>query len=257
MRNREQEEGEDGKMKIRDVGVRCVVVAGMTLSLLLFSGCKSNAAKPEAKSAAEKSAAPKSDPSDLQAAMDKLANSLEKPAAPFHIALKKSGSDGFTYECDADVSSDGIVGKETDFAPTTKVGTDTFPANTTVKELKGTPLGSPSWGYVRGGMVMAYMNGHIGEAQQGVKYVGDEQIGGYDARRYDFDLANVDATIKQAMKIGNAMPGTRQTKDFNMKGSAWIAKDDGRMVKFSYDNTFTFSNGEIDTTHYEGVVTRK
>jgi len=43
-------------------------------------------------------------------------------------------------------------------------------------------------------------------------YVGDEQIGGYDARRYDFDLTGVDADIKKAMALGNTM-GMRQTRD--------------------------------------------
>src|SRR6476660_5813733 len=51
----------------------------------------------------------------------------------------------------------------------------------------------------------------------------------HGARRYDFDLTGVDATIKRAMIIGNSV-GLRQTKDYNMKGSAWITKDDGRTV---------------------------
>ena len=243
-------------MKNRNRGVRVLVVLGICLPILL-AGCKTSAAKSESKSMEKKPAVTKSDLDDLQAAMDKLQDSLGKPAGPFHLSLKKSGSDGFTTQCEADVSSGGILGKMTDFAPMTKVGSDTFPAHTNVRELKGTPLGSQEWGYARGNIIGAYLNGHIGDAQEGVKYVGDEQMGGYDARHYDFDLANVDATIKKAMNLGNAMPGMRQTKNFNMKGSAWIAKDDGRMVKFAYDTTYTFADGSTDTTHYEGVVTKK
>lgn len=225
--------------------------------MLSLSGCKTSVAKTESKSTEKKPAVRKNGVDDLQAAMNKLQESLDKPSAPFHVVFKKASSDGFTTQCDADVSSDGIVGKQTDFAPTTKVGTDTFPAHTSVRDLNGTPLGSPQWGYARGNIIGAYLNGHIGDAQEGVKYVGDEQTGGYDARHLDFDLANVDATIKRAMNLGNAMPGMRQTKDFNMKGQAWIAKDDGRMVKFEYDTTYTFGDGTTDTTHFEGVVTKK
>ena len=42
-----------------------------------------------------------------------------------------------------------------------------------------------------------------------------------------------------------------------MKGSAWIAKADGRMVKFAFDDIYTFSNGKIDSTHFEGMITKK
>lgn len=240
----------------RHGGIRIVVVLGIFLPILVLSACKTTAASPESKTTEKKPAVVKNNDDDLQAAMDKLQNSLGKPAGPFHVAFKKSGSDGFTTECEADVSADGILGKQTDFAPATKVGTDSFPAHTNVRELKGTPMGSPEWGYARGNIIGAYLNGHIGDAQEGVKYVGDEQTGGYEARHYDFDLRNVDATIKKAMSLGNVM-GARQTKDFNMKGSAWIAKDDGLMVKFQYDLIFTFADGTTDTTHFEGVVTKK
>ena len=67
---------------------------------------------------------------DLQAAMDKLDDSLQKPTSPFHISFKKSQSDGFSYQCDADVSSDGIVGKQTDVAPATRLGDEVFPRET-------------------------------------------------------------------------------------------------------------------------------
>lgn len=197
-----------------------------------------------------------SDPADLQAAMDKLERSLEKPVLPFHASFKKSTSDGFSYQCEADVSSDGITGQQTDFSPTTRVGSDVFPANTRVRQLNGMPFHSQSWYTVYGSLSMTFLNGHIRDAQPGVKYVSDEQIGGYDARRYDFDLTGVDADIKKAMNIGNAA-GLRQTKDYNVKGSAWIAKEDGRMVKFAFDNIFTFADGKVEGTHFEGNVNRK
>ena len=75
-------------------------------------------------------------------------------------------------------------------------------------------------------------------------------------RVYDFDLTGVNADIKKAMELGNSL-GMRQTKDYNVKGSAWIAKDDGRMVKFSFDNIFTFGDGKIDSTHFEGTITKQ
>ncbi|HTM35914.1 MAG TPA: hypothetical protein VL156_04145 [Terriglobales bacterium] len=232
-----------------------LMAAFVMLSLVTFTACKSRttASSPNARVAAPK---PASKEDDLQAAMDKLEESIHKPAESFHASFKKSGSDGFSYECQAEISSSGITGQQIDNNPATKFGTDVFPANTRTRQLNGTPYGSPAWQTVYGGISMAYLNGHIGDAQPGVKYFGDEQSGGYDARRYDFDLTGVDANIKKAMEMGNSL-GMRQTRDYNVKGSAWIAKNDGRMVKFSFDNIYTFNDGKIESTHYEGIITKE
>jgi hypothetical protein len=235
---------------------RMLLVIAICCCIVLSLSCTSSPAKrrPDALKAKSSVTQP-SDPDDLQAAMDKLQASLEKPAAPFHASFKKSGVNGFSYQCEADVSADGISGSQTDFSPATQVGSDVFPANTRTRQLNGTPFHSRDWYTVYGGISMTFLNGHIRDAQPGVKYIGDERIGGYDARRYDFDLTGVDADIKKAMSLGNAA-GLRQTKDYNVKGSAWIAKEDGRMVRFRFDNIYTFADGKLDGTHFEGTVTR-
>lgn len=234
-----------------------VLLAFAVCCVALSFSCTSTAAKRATDAGKAKSSlAQPGDPDDLQAAMDKLQASLEKPASPFHASLKKSGMNGFSYQCEADVSADGISGQQTDFSPATQVGSDVFPANTRTRQLNGAPYHSQDWYTVYGGISMTFLNGHIRDAQPGVKYTGDEQTGGYDARRYDFDLTGVDADIKKAMSLGNAA-GLRQTKDYNVKGSAWIAKEDGRMVRFRFDNIYTFADGKLDGTHFEGTVTRK
>jgi len=219
-----------------------------------FTACTSGSKAHTANTASRASVSQTKD-DDLQAAMDKLEESIHKPSTTFHASFKKSDSDGFVYECEADVSPSGITGQQVDNNPTTKIGNDVFPANTRTRQLNGTPYGSPNFEYTYGGL-SAYLNGHIGDAQPGVKYIADEQVGGYDARHYDFDLTGVDADIKKAMEVGNAA-GLRQTKDYNVKGSAWIAKNDGRIVKFSFDNIYTFSDGKTSDTHFEGAITKK
>ena len=233
---------------------------GWLLLACLFAGCTvSTKTDPASAStrAHQSSVASSSTASSLGEAVDKLQAAIDKPTARFHISFKKSNSDGFASQCEADVSPDGIVGQQTDYSPATKVGNDVFPAGTKVRQLNGTPLGSRDWSAARGGIEMAYLNSHIGDAQEGVTYVDEEETGGYAARHFDFDLSNTDATIKRAMGVGNHLTGGRQVKDFNMKGSAWIAKENGELVRFAFDTIFLFSNGDNSTTHYEGVVTRK
>jgi hypothetical protein len=246
----------------RSCSARLAALTVLALALAGMTGCSSKLSQPESnpKSAppASTSTAPNGMPY-LAEAMDKLQTSLEKPAAPFHVSFKKARSDGFSYACEADVSSAGIVGEQTDVAPETKLGTDTFPAHTDTKKINGAPPGSQDWNFARTTIALAYLNGHIGDAQEGVKAAGEETVGGYAARRYDFDIANLDTVSKRAMTLGNAAYGSggRHLNDYNVKGSAWIAKDDGRMVKFQFDSIMAFSDGEKDTTHYEGAVTKK
>ena len=236
--------------------VRVLIATGALMSLTVIVACSSKPSVHTANASSVTSAAQTNNGADLQAAMDKLEASIHKPSAAFHASFKKTTSEGFLYECEADVSPRGITGQQTDSNPATKVGDDVFPANTRTRQLNGTPYGSPNWQAAYGGISMAYLNGHIRDAQPGVKYIGDEQTGGYDVRHYDFDLTGVNADIKKAMELGNSL-GMRQTKDYNVKGSAWIAKDDGRMVKFSFDNIFTFGDGKIDSTHFEGTITKQ
>ena len=227
------------------------------LTIAVVPGCKLTPHKSSAESVEAKPvSAQASAPDDLQVAMNKLDDSLHKPTVPFHVSFKKSSSDGFIYQCEADVSPGGITGQQTDISPTTHIGDDVFPASTRVRPLNGTPYGSPDFTMVYSGMAMAYLNSHIRDAQPGVKYAGDEQTGGYDARRYNIDLTGVDADIKKAMNLANTL-GAGHSKDYNVKGTAWVAKEDGRMVKFSFDNIFTFADDKTSSTHFEGAVTRK
>lgn len=221
----------------------------------LTSACRSTPANRETLTSSSNLAPTSSNSTpSLQGAMEKLLASIEKPAAPFRVSFKKIAPGGFSYATEADVSSDGITGKETDLVPKDQVS----PASTKVRDINGVPLGSSSWGMERTTIAMAYLNGHIGDAQEGTTYVGDEQVGGFDTRRYDFDLTNVNSDSKKAMVGGSSFaPGVRKLKDYNVKGSGWIAKEDGRMVKFQYDSIMLFSNGENDVTHFEGLVTKK
>lgn len=206
---------------------------------------------------------------DIAGAMDKLGDSIGKPTSSFHISLKRTGSDGTSTSVEADVSPESIQGQETHTTPKSKVGgmemggTQTHPLNCTGPS-------TPQCGFTLQQIEMPYfnttMNG-IRDAAAAEKYVGEEKVGGYDARRYDFDLANAPAGTKTGTLLAGkwlggmvkgAMGGKGATlKDYNVKGSAWISKEDDRMVKFDYDYVSIFDDGTQSVTHYEGMVTKK
>jgi hypothetical protein len=246
-------------MRVRRRNVRALVGTMIVLiATLLVASCNSTPAghEPDSTSPTSSTANSNNLPS-LAGAMGKLQHAIEKPDSPFHLSFKKLRSDGDSSQCEADVSSDGITGQQTNMSPARKIGDEAFPASTQVRTLAGKPPGSLAWGIVRTNLLMAYMSEQIGDAQQGLKYVGEEQTGGYNSRRYDFDLTNISSDAKKALILTNAFGGGRQLKDYNVKGSAWLSKDDDRMVKFEYDAIMLFNDGENDTTHYEGIVTKK
>src|SRR5205823_653006 len=133
---------------------RITLIAGSALLIAVtLTSCTS---KPAAHAASTSSTTPTTQPrngDDLQAAMDKLEESIHKPSAPFHASFKKSDSDGFTYECEADISPASITGEQIDSNPATKVGDDIFPANTRTRQLNGTPYGSTNFQAADGRMV--------------------------------------------------------------------------------------------------------
>jgi len=205
---------------------------------------------------------------DLAGAMTRLGDSIQKPTSSLHVSFKKASSDGFTYSLEADVSPHSVTGQETDTRPQSKTGSMES-GGTTVFPRNATGVGTPQWVTTAGAIELAYLNPTMNgmrDAQAGMKYVGDEQTGGYEARRYDFDLASAPASAKLPTllagkwlgSVASGVTGKRvMLKDYNIKGSAWLAKDDGRMVKFQYDYISMFDNGTQNVTHYEGIVTKK
>src|SRR6185369_5503328 len=75
------------------VNTQPLIAALVVLSLTALTACTSSPTAPASKTRVRSAQSPKDD--DLQAAMDKLEESIHKPSAPFHASFKKSGSDGF------------------------------------------------------------------------------------------------------------------------------------------------------------------
>jgi zinc-ribbon domain len=199
----------------------------------------------------------------LPDAMSKLGDAIMKPAGSFHLSFKKEDSGGPSFSLEEDVTPGGMTGQETQVYPKTQSdpgGTKVFPRDATA--------GSHEWVMTANAIQLAYLNPmDIRDAQDSVKYVADEQVGGYDARRYDFDLSQLPASDRAGTVLGgrllggmvNNATGGKQAvmKDYNVKGSVWLAKDDGRMVKFSYDYITTYTDSTQKTSHHEGLVIRK
>lgn len=199
----------------------------------------------------------------LPDAMTKMGDTILKPAASFHLSFKKADSDGTSFSLEEDVNPSAMTGQETQVHPKTPSdpgGTRVFPRNATA--------GTHDWQMTATAIQLAFLNPmDIRDAQDSLKYVTEEQAGGYDARRYDFDLSQLPARERAGTVLGgkwlggvvNSATGGKNAvmKDYNVKGSVWLAKDDGRMVKFTYDYITTYTDGTQKNSHHQGMVSRK
>lgn len=228
---------------------RCAVLLWITVILLpALTGCHSAHSTQESDALPAAASSKANGLPDLRHSIELLGDTVKKPAFSFHLSFRKNRSDGSSFQYEADISPGGITGRST-------LGTFT-------QNWNGTPMGSSEWRGVAMAVLQPLPYDQLEEAQPGVKYAADESTGGYDAHRYDFDLGSVPASAKAGVLMGTNAVGSivgsgRKLKDYNVKGSAWIAKDDGHLVKTIYDYITVFDGGERDTTHYEVVATKK
>ncbi|MGB7758491.1 MAG: hypothetical protein WBL61_01605 [Bryobacteraceae bacterium] len=82
---------------------------------------------------------------------------------------------------------------------------------------------------------------------------GSGTAGGVDADRYDFDTSTATGTTKAGMDIARSMITSIDV----CKGTVWIEKSTGKLVKFDIDASFADQRSNSWKEHYEGEVTRK
>ena len=231
------------------------------MSLLTFAGCQRSVGTIPADTASSSAHAGAANPNHLPSlgdAQNKLEDLITQPASPFRLTYLKTGSDGYSCSYDVEVSPKGIKGKETLVRSPSKPNPP-FDARTQVRDLDGSPIGSNSWRFIANDLLSS-LGDDLQYASPGLRYVADESSGGFDTSHYDIDLANI-AIRNQSLPVNaglvTAASSSQQPKYYSIKGSAWIAKDDGRLVKAQYDRITTFSDGTKAALHYDLAVTKE
>jgi hypothetical protein len=239
--------------------VRCTALA--LVSLLGVLGCHrtAGASLPESPATQKQETAQNlSRLPSLKDAQNKLEDAIIQPASPFHLTYRKDMPDGYSCFYDVEISPTGIKGRE-------RVVRQQAAANyisdsrSEIRALDGTPIGSNSWRFITNDLLTS-LGSDLQYAEAGLKFAEDELSGGFDTRRYDFDLTDVEVGSKavpvNAGLVSNSLP-PQPPKYYSFKGSAWIAKDNGRLVKAQYDHVSTFANGSKALVHYDLSTTKQ
>jgi hypothetical protein len=180
---------------------------------------------------------------------------INKPTAPMHLSY--SGQENINPNFPTTAGSKPQVGPlliQADVAPA-KVSVTTT-TGTTKQTLAGDSTNVMNMANARMQLVMALLPANITLAfgSAAAQPAGSESVGAVSADRYDVNTATASPSAQAGFQAAAAMFG-RQEKVQSVKGSVWVDKATGRLVKMSLDTQLTDTLGDKWTEHREMLVT--
>ena len=189
---------------------------------------------------------------------------------PVHFSNKQSESDGSSKDFESDLSSDKF---DITFRERHRATSDDKPGSTPAVDNE--PIHVPARtvnvadGYAELVQVSHYVRsndhdwnmGATTVAQGGspwglfinkppVTQVGTETISGYETTKYAVDTIHQSQLEKSPGLIGG------QLKDYNIVGTAWVAKQGTCVLQYQIDYEEDAKDGTVRKVHYEGSITK-
>jgi len=230
------------------------MLAGWMLVAALLA-CKDNSTPVVSSSPAVRTSKPNmTDARRLSEGANKLMDAMNKPKTSFHFSFKGQGNINDKYASDRTQSPEvGPVALQADISPEEINLTETRGSITkTSKAKKGDELNWAMANLTTLG-VMTSPNFVIAVGSSVTAPPSTDLVGATPADKFTFDTTT--ATPSQKMGLDAARMILTTIKD--CKGTAWIAKDSGLLIKFNIDADYLDKNNHAWKEHYEGDVTPK
>ena len=229
------------------------MLAGLTLVAALFA-CNNNSTPVVSSVPAPRGSMPNmTDAKRLSDGANKLMDAMNKPTTSFHFSFKGQENISTRYGhrrsrhrlarwlLQADISPEEINLTETR-GSTTK----------TSKAKKGDEMNWAMANLTTLG-VMTSPNFVIAVGSSVTSPPSTDLVGTTPADKFTFDTTTATPSQKMGLEAARAVLTT--IKD--CKGTAWIAKDSGLLIKFNIDADYVDRNNHAWKEHYEGDVTPK
>jgi hypothetical protein len=186
------------------------------------------------------------------------------PATPIHFSYKVSESDGSSKDFEADLSGDTLDRATNERHPATefdrklnedlaKVGSPLTIRDGFVESAHSnhyTRADKSSWTEGWGGMEQGATPWSLFILKPPATPAGFENISGFETLKYAVDTTHQSQLEKYPGNMGWGVT------DYNITGSAWVAKDGGCILQYSIDLERDGKDGKVSKTHYEGGVTK-
>jgi hypothetical protein len=244
------------KINANIFGKLFISLAGLVWAVA-FLGCKTKPVPVENAANAPKARASTpnmTDSSRLSNGANKLLEAMSKPTQSFHFSYKGEENINDKYPQDKTQAPQlGPVTLEADISPEeTDIVETRGQTKTTSKAKKADALSLAMANMALLG-VMTNVNFSIALGSAVTSAPSNEMVGTAVADKFTYDTTLANPTQKTGLDIARAMLTT--IKD--SKGTAWISKDSGQMVKFNIDTDYLDKAGHAWKEHYEGEVTPK
>ena len=216
--------------------IRHLAGGAVVLVLAIASGCGS---RPSGRAETSHSKV------DLTRAALQLQGMVKNPPGPFHVSFTESSSKSS--------SDQHVVSTEGDVTPATidytESETEHGQTSTNTKHVARTQMSEMQ-------LDMHFMlpvpwHGELFAAGDATKPAGSESVNGYDTMKYSIDTADEPPAEKATFSK------MMLDKDYKIVGTAWVAKDNGALVKYVIDMEENGKDGGVKRTHFEGNVTKR
>jgi hypothetical protein len=220
-----------------------------------LAGCQNNPAPVTSSAPTSRAFKPNiTDAKRLSDGANKLLDAMSKPTQPFHFSFKSQENINDKYPRDKTVTPRvGPVAVQADISPQKITLTET--RGQTTKETKAKKGDDLDWAIA--GLstlgVMTSPNFVIVVGSTVTSSPSTDLVGATPADKFTFDTMT--ATPSQKMGLEAARMVLTTIKD--CKGTAWIAKDSGLLIKFNIDADYLDQYNHAWKEHYEGEVTPK
>jgi len=236
---------------------RYTKVVAMPVGFILLatlSGCSKNSTPRAGSSAPEASRPNLTDARRLSDGASKLMDAMNKPKASFHFSFQAQENLNDSLMTDQTQQPQvGPVALQAEVSPEEIVMTETRGSTTrTFKAKKGEDTNWAMANMTTLG-IMTSPNLVVAVASAIAAAPSTDFIGATLADKFTFDTTA--ATPSQKVGLNAARLVLSTIKD--CKGTAWIAKDSGLLIKFNIDADYSDKYDRAWKEHYEGEVTPK
>ncbi len=210
----------------------------MGFVLLALSACNLGPSSKGLESGAKLSASnAKQDDFNLGSADLCVQTMAQNPTHAFHFSSSRTRTDtGEKYSTEAEISPRMIDLTKSDRSSSTTTHWPRSDESGWAVAIKSIAIAGP------------WMQ--LNMAKFAAKRVGLESVNSFDAIKFDVDTTNDDPADKAGYLAG------MDARDYDVVGSAWLAKDTGCILKYVLDFEVAAKDGKISKTHYEGAVTK-
>jgi len=232
--------------------------------IVLLAGCKSGGSGSESKGGAASPASSASAgaaqpaPSDVKHRLGNctklLMDSLQKPTASYHFSYKAQENINPKFPMDKTAKPDvGPVEVEADISPD-QINLTSLRGKQKTQQ-KAAKTDELAWGMANLESIGPITSAAIMLAfgQLVAQPAGSDTAGGVSADKYEFDTSTATGATKTGMDIARNMITNLQVS----KGTVWLEKSTGKLVKFDIDASFADQRSNAWKEHYEGEVTLK